>query len=65
VSLIKISRNKRGALELTGRAWQEDGTPSGRYWSEAVKEKEDGSGIFWYVELIAERLRNWKSMKSA
>jgi len=48
VSLLKISRGKSGALELTGRAWQEDGTLSGRYWSEAVKEKEDGSGIFWY-----------------
>lgn len=48
VSIIKISRNKSGALELTGRAWQEDGTLSARYWSEAVREKEDGSGIFWY-----------------
>ena len=48
VSLLKISRARNGALELTGRAWQEDGTLSGRYWSEAVKEKEDGSGIVWY-----------------
>src|SRR5687768_16998177 len=48
VSLLKVSRNKSGVLELTGRAWQEDGTLSGRYWSEAVKEREDGSGIFWY-----------------
>jgi hypothetical protein len=48
VSLLKISRDKSGALELAGRAWQEDGTLSGRYWSEAVKEKENGSGIFWY-----------------
>jgi len=48
VSLLKISRGRNGALELTGRAWQEDGTLSGRYWSEAVKEKEDGSGIFYY-----------------
>src|SRR5687768_7454873 len=48
VSLLKISRSRSGVLELTGRAWQEDGTLSGRYWSEAVKEKEDGSGIFWY-----------------
>jgi hypothetical protein len=48
VSLLKISRNRKGVLELTGRAWQEDGTLSGRYWSEAVREKEDGSGIFWY-----------------
>ena len=48
VSLLKISRDRNGALELAGRAWQEDGTLSGRYWSEAVKEKPDGSGIFWY-----------------
>jgi hypothetical protein len=48
VSILKISRDKSGALELTGRAWQEDGTLSGRYWSEAVKERENGSGIFWY-----------------
>ena len=48
ISLLKISREKSGALELTGRAWQEDGTLSGRYWSEAVKERENGSGIFWY-----------------
>jgi hypothetical protein len=133
VSLLKISRDKSGALEVVGRAWQEDGTLSARYWSEAVKEREDASGIFYYwngerplhpdapqlegtgeirlesadrasgywttradrdpnmnartsgvylraeatdmsildgrddqkrVELIAERLRNWKSMKS-
>ena len=48
VSLIKIARHRNGSLELTGRAWQEDGTLSGRYWSEAVKERETGSGIFWY-----------------
>jgi Predicted nucleotide-binding protein containing TIR-like domain len=48
VSLLKISRDKSGALELTGRAWQEDGTLSARYWSEAVKERENGSGMFWY-----------------
>lgn len=50
VSLLKISRDKSGTLELTGRAWQEDGTLSARYWSEAVKEKENGSGIFWYYK---------------
>jgi CAP12/Pycsar effector protein, TIR domain len=48
VSLLKISRDRNGALELTGRAWQEDGTLSARYWSEAVKEREDASGIFYY-----------------
>jgi hypothetical protein len=48
VSLLKVSRDKSGALEVTGRAWQEDGTLSCRYWSEAVKEKPDASGIFYY-----------------
>lgn len=47
VSLLKISRGRNGALEMTGRAWQEDGTLSCRYWSEAVKEREDSSGIFY------------------
>ena len=48
LSLLKISRDRRGALELSGRAWQEDGTLSARYWSEAIKEKPDSSGIFYY-----------------
>src|SRR6478672_5822653 len=48
VSLLKISRNRNGALEVAGRSWQEDGTLSARYWSEAVKEREDASGIFYY-----------------
>src|SRR5688572_492110 len=48
VSLLKISRDRNGALEVAGRAWQEDGTLSSRYWSEAVKERENGSGIFYY-----------------
>jgi hypothetical protein len=48
LSLLKISRDRRGALVLTGRAWQEDGTLSARYWSEAVKEGPDSSSIFYY-----------------
>ena len=48
VSLLKISRDRDGALELTGRSWQEDGTLSARYWSEAVKEKKESSGLFYY-----------------
>ena len=48
VSLLRISRDRDGALELSGRAWQEDGTLSARYWSEAAKEKRDPSGIFYY-----------------
>jgi hypothetical protein len=48
VSILKISRDRKGALEVIGRAWQEDGTLSARYWSEAVKMWEDASGIFYY-----------------
>jgi hypothetical protein len=48
VSLLHISRDRDGALQLTGRAWQEDGSLSARYWSEAAKEKKDPAGIFYY-----------------
>jgi hypothetical protein len=48
VSLLKIARDRNGALEVAGRSWQEDGTLSARYWSEAVKERADSSGIFYY-----------------
>jgi hypothetical protein len=41
VSLLKISRSRDGTLELAGRAWQEDGTLSARYWSEALKERKE------------------------
>ena len=48
LSLLKISRDRNGALQLTGRSWREDGGLSARYWSEAVKEKEGSSGLFYY-----------------
>jgi hypothetical protein len=48
LSLLKVSRNRGGALEVNGRAWQEDGMLSSRYWSEASREKDDGSSIFYY-----------------
>jgi hypothetical protein len=48
VSLLRISRDRDGALEVSGRSWQADGTLSARYWSEAVKQKKDPSGIFYY-----------------
>ena len=48
VSLLKISRGRDGALELTGRSWQEDGRLSARYWSEAVKEKREPCGLLYY-----------------
>ena len=50
VSLLKIARDRNGALELTGRAWREDGRLSARYWSEAVKEKEGSSGVFFFFK---------------
>jgi len=48
VSLLKISRDRDGTLEVAGRSWQEDGRLSARYWSEAVKERKEPSGIFYY-----------------
>jgi hypothetical protein len=48
VSLLRISRDRDGALELSGRSWQEDGSLSARYSSEAVRERKEPSGIFYY-----------------
>jgi hypothetical protein len=48
LSLLKISRDRNGALELMGRSWREDGSLSARYWSEAAKEREGSSGVFYY-----------------
>jgi len=48
ISLLRISRDRNGALELAGRSWQEDGSLSARYWSEAAKEKKEPPGIFYY-----------------
>jgi hypothetical protein len=51
VSLLRIARNRDGALEITGRAWQEDGKLSARYWSQATREKKEPSGVFYYHTL--------------
>ena len=48
LSLLRISRNREGTLELAGRSWQADGSLSARYWSEAAKEKKNPPGIFYY-----------------
>ena len=48
VSLLRVSRDRDGGLNVTGRAWQEDGTLSARYWSEATKERKDPAGIFYF-----------------
>jgi hypothetical protein len=48
VSLVTISRDRAGALEVAGRSWQADGTLSARYWSEASKERVDSASIFYF-----------------
>jgi hypothetical protein len=48
VSLLRISRDRGGGLEVNGRAWQEDGTLSARYWSVAAKERRDPPSIFYF-----------------
>ena len=48
LSLLRVSRDRAGVLEMHGRSWQKDGTLSARYWSEAAKEKTEPSGIFYF-----------------
>jgi len=48
LGLLKIVRGRGGSLEMSGSGWQEDGTLSSRYHSEAVKERNDPSGVFYY-----------------
>lgn len=48
LSLLKISRDRRGGLDVSGRGWRADGRLSARYWSKAVKETAEPSGIFHY-----------------
>src|SRR5687767_2304640 len=48
VSLLRISRDRDGMLELAGRSWQEDGSLCARYWSEATGEKKESSSVFYY-----------------
>src|SRR5204863_3286108 len=47
VSRLRILRDRDGALEVTGRSWQEDGSLSARYWSEASKERKEPPGVFY------------------
>jgi hypothetical protein len=48
LGLLSIGRDRNGALGMTGRSWAPDGRLSARYWSEAAKEKDGASGIFYY-----------------
>jgi hypothetical protein len=48
LSLVRIARDRDGALEVHGRSWQEDGRLSARYWCEASKERKEPSGVFYF-----------------
>jgi hypothetical protein len=48
ISLLRIARDREGNLGIVGRAWQEDGTLSARYWSEACRERRDPPSIVYF-----------------
>ena len=48
VSLLTISRDRAGTLEVAGRGWDADGALSSRYWSEASKERADPTSVFYF-----------------
>ena len=48
ISLLRISRDRGGALEVAGRSWQENGSLSARYSSDATKERKDPAGVFYH-----------------
>jgi hypothetical protein len=56
ISLLRISRDREGGLEVAGRGWQEDGMLSVRYWSLASKEHRDPTRVFYFWN--GERPRN-------
>lgn len=56
ISLLRISRDREGGIEVAGRGWQEDGTISSRYQSVAAKEYRDPPRVFYYFN--AERPRH-------
>jgi hypothetical protein len=56
ISLLRISRDRFGSLEVAGRGWTEDGTLSARYWSVATREGRDPASVFYYFN--AERPRH-------
>lgn len=48
MSLLRISRDREGMLEVSGRSWQADGMLSARYRSEAARETKDPAAVFYY-----------------
>ena len=57
LSLLKISRDRDGALGITGRSWKSDGRLSARYWSEAAKLKEESRTLLLLEGRAAARRR--------
>jgi hypothetical protein len=48
IGFLRIAPDRDGGLNVTGRAWQEDGTLSARYWGEAAKERRDPAGVLYF-----------------
>jgi hypothetical protein len=48
ISLVRVARDRDGALAVNGRGWQADGRLSSRYWSEATRQRKEPSGVFYY-----------------
>ena len=48
LGLLKIARDRSGSLALAGRSWAADGRLSAHYRSEATREKDDASALFYY-----------------
>ena len=48
LGLLSVGRDRSGAIGMTGRSWGADGKLTARYWSEAAREKDGASGIFYY-----------------
>ena len=48
VGVVRIARDRDGALDLHGQSWQQDGRLSARWSCEASRERKDPSGAFYY-----------------
>ncbi len=48
VGVVRIARDRGGALELHGQSWQQEGRLSARWSCEASRERKDPSGVFYY-----------------
>ena len=50
MSLLDISRDRDGGLTVNGRAWQEDGTLSARYWERGCQGAQGPGRFFLLLE---------------